>query len=151
MPEDSFSEYPSAYRYRRIVQSKRYIDIHFREPINLEMISDEACFSKFHFLRLFKNAYGRTPNQYLMGLRIRYAKKMLKENIFSISEICLEVGFESPGSFSSLFKRETGKSPSEYRMVSKKSNSRWNQNPAVSFLTVLLRLFSKRAIFEKRF
>lgn len=105
------TDYPNAYRYRRIVQAKQYIDAHFTEDIDLEAISDEANFSKFHFLRLFKEAYGKTPNKYLVGLRLKYACKLLEEGKLSISEICFEVGFESPGSFSSLFKNELMKSP----------------------------------------
>ena len=122
-------KYPKAYRYRRIVQAKRYIDEHFKEPIDLDDISDEANFSKFHFLRLFKNAYGRTPNQYLTDCRINRARKLLEEDCLSVSEICFEVGFESLGSFSSLFKREVGKSPSRYRQQAHQKRERTKAVP----------------------
>jgi AraC-like DNA-binding protein len=121
--------YPYAYRYRRIVQAKQYIDDHFKEPIDLDDISDEANFSKFHFLRLFKSAYGKTPNQYLTDCRIRCALRLLEEHQLSISEICFEVGFESLGSFSSLFKREAGTSPSRYRCSAHQKRERTKAVP----------------------
>ncbi|MGD8426737.1 MAG: AraC family transcriptional regulator [Balneolaceae bacterium] len=118
------SEYPNAYRYRRIVQAKRFIDEHFAEDIDLGLISDEAHFSKFHFLRLFKNAYGKTPNRYLIECRIKYACKLLQGDRLSVSEVCFEVGFESIGSFSSLFKRELKSSPAQYRRESHEKKER---------------------------
>lgn len=111
----SRSTYPNAYRYRRIVRAKRYIDEHFDEPIDLDAMSGEACFSKYHFLRLFKEAYGTTPWQYLAELRVRRAAALLEEDRQTVTEICFMVGFASPGSFSSLFKSVTGSSPARYR------------------------------------
>lgn len=105
------SEYPNAYRYRRIVRAKRYIDQHFDEPIDLEAISGEARFSKYHFLRLFKDAYGKTPWQYLAELRVRHAAELLEEDRYTVTKICFMVGFESVGSFSTLFKKVVGLSP----------------------------------------
>jgi AraC-like DNA-binding protein len=50
--------YPKAYLYRRIVKAKLFIDAHFAEPIDVDAISNKAAFSKFHFIRLFKQVYG---------------------------------------------------------------------------------------------
>lgn len=58
-------QYPKMYLYKRIVQAKLYIDNHYANNIDLNDISDEAYFSKFHFIRLFKSIYGKTPHQYL--------------------------------------------------------------------------------------
>ena len=69
--------YPKQYLYRRVVRAKLYIDAQFADPIDLSDISDEACFSKFHFMRLFKEIYGRTPHQYLTYVRIEKAKEYL--------------------------------------------------------------------------
>lgn len=107
--------YPKVYLYRRIVQAKLFIDAHFTEPLKLENMAVEACFSRFHFIRLFRQAYHKTPHQYLTCLRIEKAKDLLKDNHLTISQICLEVGFESAGSFSSLFRKYTSHSPSQYR------------------------------------
>src|SRR6185295_2134850 len=97
-------EYPKFYLYKRIVQTKLFIDSHFAEKIDLNDIADEAYFSKFHFIRLFKNIYGKTPHQYLIKVRIERAKGFLQKN-HSVTEVCFMVGFESLSSFTGLFKR----------------------------------------------
>jgi AraC-like DNA-binding protein len=115
MQED---EYPKVYLYRRIVQGKLFIDTHFSEPINLQSISDEAFLSKFHFIRLFKKAYGRTPHQYLTSVRIEKAKRLLSEERL-VSDVCLAVGFESVSSFTTLFKKLTGMTPFAHQLFQK--------------------------------
>jgi len=106
-------QYPKLYFYRRIVQAKLYIDDHYGDSIDLNNIADEAWFSKFHFIRAFKNTYGKTPHQYLIYVRIEKACELLKTGI-PVSEVCYAVGFESLSSFSGLFKRMVGLSPSAY-------------------------------------
>lgn len=103
--------YPKAYLYRRIVQAKLFIDQHFREKINLDEIAGEASFSRFHFIRLFKESYGHTPHQYLVSLRLREAEKLMEQSDLKIQEICFEIGFESVGTFTTLFRKIYGKSP----------------------------------------
>jgi len=105
--------YPKLYFYRRIVQAKLYIDTHYADNIDLNNIADEAYFSKFHFIRAFKNTYGKTPHQYLIYVRIENARELLKTGA-PVSEVCYAVGFESLSSFSGLFKRMAGLSPSAY-------------------------------------
>ena len=109
--------YPKIYLYRRIVQAKLYMDEHFQEDINLGMIAGAAYFSNFHFIRLFRQAYNRTPHQYLIFLRIGKAKELLKDQNFTVAAICFEVGFESVSSFTSLFKRAKGITPTAYRRI----------------------------------
>lgn len=108
--------HPKVYLYRRIVQAKLYMDVHFAECIDLDNIADEAYFSKFHFIRLFKMAYGKTPHQYLTTVRIEKAKQLLEAEI-PVSEVCLAVGFDSLSTFSGLFKRIVKISPSTYQRV----------------------------------
>ncbi len=105
--------YPGFYLYRRIVQAKIFIDSHFAESIDLNNISDEAYFSKFHFIRLFKRIYGKTPHQYLIHVRIENAMKFLQMNI-PVTDTCYRVGFESVSSFSGLFSRIKGITPSAF-------------------------------------
>jgi AraC-like DNA-binding protein len=102
------------YLYKRLVQAKLYIDKNFADKIDLSNIAGEACFSKFHFIRLFKNIYGKTPHHYLTEVRIERAKILLKENT-SIAEVGSGVGFESMTSFTALFKRLVGTTPSVYQ------------------------------------
>jgi AraC-like DNA-binding protein len=107
-------QYPKIYLYRRVVHAKLFIDSHYAESIDLTNIADEAHFSKFHFIRLFKKIYGKTPHHYLTHVRIDAAKQMLKQGI-PIAEVCFAVGFESPTSFAGLFKRSVGLSPSAFQ------------------------------------
>jgi AraC-like DNA-binding protein len=107
-------EFPKIYLYKRIVQAKLFIDAHYSEDLDLDNISTEACFSKFHFIRLFKSIYGRTPHQCLMKVRIDNAEKLLREGM-STTEACFAVGFESVTSFTALFKRINKTSPSVYQ------------------------------------
>src|SRR5438552_3500394 len=109
----AIEQYPKIYLYRRIVQGKLFIDNHYTENIDLANISDEAYFSKFHFIRLFKKVYGKTPHQYLTTVRIKKAMELLEADI-SVSEVCYAVGFESLSSFCGLFKRIAGLTPSTY-------------------------------------
>lgn len=73
--------YPKQYLYKRIVQAKLFIDANFVENINLNNISYEAIFSKFHFIRLFKKIYGKTPHQYLKSVRIEKAMEFMNKGI----------------------------------------------------------------------
>ena len=107
-------EYPKVYLYRRIVEAKIFIDENFSEKIDLDNIAVESCFSKFHFIRLFKKAYRKTPHRYLTDVRLDHAKELLAENI-SVSEVCFSVGFDSITSFTGLFKKSTGLTPSAFQ------------------------------------
>ncbi len=107
------SVYPKIYLYQRIVQAKLFIDKNYARSIDVSNISNEAYFSKFHFIRLFKKTYGRTPHQYLTFVRLERAKDMLQANN-AVSEVCSAVGFESLSSFSGLFKKVIGLAPSAF-------------------------------------
>ena len=100
--------------YQRIVAAKIYIDENYQEPIDLDIISQQAFLSRFHFHRLFRRVYRHTPHQYLTRKRMDKAKDLLAENK-PVTEVCNEVGFESIGSFSVLFKKEIGFAPTYYR------------------------------------
>lgn len=106
-------QYPKVYLYRRIVQAKIFMDNNYSEKIDLNNIAEEASFSKFHFIRLFRNVYGKTPHQYLISARINKAQQLLRAGK-PVSAVCDLVGFDSLTSFSGLFKRSAGVSPSVY-------------------------------------
>jgi AraC-like DNA-binding protein len=107
-------EYPKQYLYRRVVKAKLYIDSHFSSPIDLNNIADEACFSKFHFCRLFRSIYGKTPHQYLTGVRVAHARKMLADGE-TVARTCFSVGFDSISSFTGLFRRRVGLTPAAWQ------------------------------------
>lgn len=100
--------------YQRIATAKIFIDENYHEALDLEEISQQAFLSRYHFHRLFTKIYRRTPHQYLTQKRLNKAKDLLAENK-PVTEVCNEVGFESIGSFSVLFKKEIGFAPTYYR------------------------------------
>ena len=106
--------FPKVYLYRRIVYAKLFIDAHYAEKIDLDNIADEAFFSKFHFIRLFKSAYGKTPHHYLTQVRIDHAQTLLA-NGMSIMDAAFAVGFDSVTSFAGLFKRIVRMPPSVFQ------------------------------------
>lgn len=121
-------QYPRQYLYKRIVQAKLFIDEHYADNPDLNNISDEACFSRFHFIRLFKEIYGYTPHQYLIHVRIEHAKLLLQEGGY-ITDVCYTLGFSSISSFTGLFKRKTGLTPSAYQQQQSARNVAMNHKP----------------------
>jgi AraC-like DNA-binding protein len=107
--------YPKQYLYRQIVRAKLFIDSNFSEPIDLKAIADEACFSKFHFVRTFREIYGKTPHQYLTWVRVERAKELLASGE-AVTKVCFSVGFDSVSSFTGLFKRRVGETPAVFQM-----------------------------------
>lgn len=101
--------------YQRLRHAREFIDTSFHLPIDLEQISRRAFFSPYHFLRLFKQTFHKTPHEYLTKKRLEKAKQLLVSSELSVTEICFEVGFESLGSFSTLFRKYAGHPPKLYR------------------------------------
>jgi AraC-like DNA-binding protein len=106
--------YANIYLTKRVMQAKYFIEKNFDQGITLDTICKEACISKFHLIRSFKKLYGVTPYQHLTFLRIKKAKELLQTNI-SITTVCYHLGFDSPTSFSGLFKKIAGKTPAEFQ------------------------------------
>ncbi len=102
--------------YKRIIKAKEFIDDCYNEPIDVDRIAKEAYFSPFHFIRIFRKIYNKTPHRYLTERRIHKAKELLSKPDTSVTEVCFDVGFQSPGSFSSLFKGYVGYPPAVYRL-----------------------------------
>jgi AraC family transcriptional regulator len=101
--------------YTRVLRGRDFLLSSLDQPIRLKDIARAACLSSFHFHRVFKEAFGMTPHKYLALQRLDRAAHLLRHSGRSITEIALEIGFQSPGSFSSLFSRHFGVSPAEYR------------------------------------
>ena len=115
--------------YKRLCRAREFIDLCYDLPLNLDQISSQACFSRFHFLRLFRQAFNKTPHQYLVERRIEKAKELLGSRDLRVTDVCLEVGFQSLGSFSSLFHKSVGHAPITYREKSRKSEAAKRQVP----------------------
>jgi AraC-like DNA-binding protein len=91
------------------------LEAYSERDLDLESLARLADCSRFHLVRAFRLAYRETPHRYQVRCRIERAKSMLAREGLSVTDICFEVGFESLGSFSSLFKEMVGRSPSAYR------------------------------------
>jgi AraC family transcriptional regulator len=101
--------------YRRVWRARDFADAMFAEHLGLGELSQAACLSPNHLLRTFREVFGVTPHRYLTRRRLEEAARLLRASEEPVTEICLRVGFQSVGSFSTLFKRQTGFSPSEFR------------------------------------
>lgn len=121
-------QYPKIYLYGRIVHAKLFMDRCYSKKIDLDNISDEACFSKFHFIRLFKSIYGKTPLQYLTKVRIEKAQLLLQQDK-SVNEVCFLVGYDSVSTFSGLFTKIVGKTPSEFSVNNRQRKAEILSNP----------------------
>ncbi|GAB5399495.1 MAG: hypothetical protein Aureis2KO_10800 [Aureisphaera sp.] len=97
-----------------VIEIRNYIQNNYDMDLSLDVLSHVQPVSKYHLLRLFKKYYGMTPRQYLIDIRIDKSKGHLR-NGMSVTESCFAVGFESLGSFSTLFKTKTGKSPRQFQ------------------------------------
>jgi AraC-like DNA-binding protein len=95
--------------------AKDLIDRRYAEPLDLDVLAATAGYSRYHFLRAFRETYGETPGGYLTRRRIERAKELLRAANLTVTEVCLEVGFSSLGSFSARFSEMVGLSPTAYR------------------------------------
>jgi AraC-like DNA-binding protein len=121
-------QYEKIYLYQRIVWAKLFIDNNYFDNLDLNNISDQANFSKYHFIRLFKSVYGKTPNNYLIKVRMDNAKTLLAKG-HSVLEASMLVGFDSPTSFAGAFKKNIGLAPSEYRREQEMKRNAIKVNP----------------------
>ncbi|XGV97691.1 MAG: helix-turn-helix domain-containing protein [Leptolyngbya sp. BL-A-14] len=92
-----------------------YIQAHLAEDLSLESMATVAAMSAYHFSRLFKQATGLAPHQYLITCRIERAKSLLKQGDLTIAQIARIVGFSSQSHFGYHFKRLTGITPRQFR------------------------------------
>jgi AraC-like DNA-binding protein len=101
--------------HRGLREARDFMRYAYGRPVSLPDVAAHANLSPYHFLRVYKRAYGETPHEFLTRLRIERAKRLLAKGSHNVTEACFEVGFSSLGSFSSLFAGRVGLSPSEYR------------------------------------
>lgn len=97
-----------------VIATRHFIENNFDKELNLKLLSHIRFKSKFHLLRLYKRYYGQTPKQFLIDKRIKIAKQLLAKGM-GVTETCFDIGFDSPSSFSTLFKARVGLSPAEFQ------------------------------------
>ena len=100
---------------RRLLRARDAIDRTYAEELNVPKLAEIACVSEAHFIRGFRAAFGETPHRYLQRRRVERAMFLLRETERSVSEICLDVGFTSLGTFGRTFREIVGESPTTYR------------------------------------
>jgi AraC family transcriptional regulator len=105
--------------YKRLSRAMDVLRTGFCGEVSLDLLAAEACLSKYHFLRLFRTAFGLSPYQYIQHLRIEKARELLADTLISISDLSGLLGFDNSQSFSRLFYQKTGVYPTQYRYCSK--------------------------------
>ncbi|WP_030170885.1 helix-turn-helix domain-containing protein [Spirillospora albida] len=100
---------------RRMLRARDAMDRAYAEPLDVPSLARIAHVSEAHFTRTFRATFGETPHRYLQRRRVERAMYLLRQTDRSITDICFEVGFGSPGTFSRTFRDIVGRSPREYR------------------------------------
>ena len=91
------------------------MDRAYAEPLDVATVAAVAHISEAHFIRSFRATFGETPHRYLQRRRVERSMFLLRETDRSITDICLDVGFTSLGTFSRTFREIIGETPSSYR------------------------------------
>jgi AraC-like DNA-binding protein len=102
-------------RLRQLRRAKDLMDRDWAHPLDLAAVAARAGYSRYHFVRRFREAYGETPGHYLGRRRIERAQELLRSANLTVTEICMLVGFSSLGTFSRRFKQHVGMTPTEFR------------------------------------
>jgi AraC-like DNA-binding protein len=103
-----------------LLRARDYLAANFNERISLTDAAAHAGLSPFYFHRLFADTFSETPHEFVTRLRIDHAKKLLLAGNHRVTEICLDAGYESLGSFSTRFHSLTGLSPAAFRRESRR-------------------------------
>ena len=113
------------------------MDRAYAEPLDVRAVAAVAHVSEAHFIRSFKAVFGETPHRYLQRRRVERSMFLLRETDRSVTDICLDVGFTSLGTFSRTFREIIGETPSSYReghgpMVPPNCMQMWAMRPRAS-------------------
>jgi AraC-like DNA-binding protein len=100
---------------RRLLRARDAMDRTYAQPLDVPALARIAHVSEAHFIRTFRATFGETPHRYLQRRRVERSMFLLRETDRSVTEICLDVGFSSLGTFSRTFREIVGESPTAYR------------------------------------
>jgi AraC family transcriptional regulator len=102
---------------KRLLVVTDYIQAHLPENLALDQLAAQGCLSKFHLLRLFKTAFGKTPHEFINEERVRRAKALLLKTNLEVHQIASAVGFRDSSSFSRMFYKHLGGYPTQVRQA----------------------------------
>ena len=105
----------TACTFRNLCRARELLGTSAEEHRSVKYIAREAAISPYHFIRQFEAVFGLTPHQFRIQSRLDRAKLLLARGEHSVTEVCMEVGFSSLGTFSQLFTRRFGSCPSAYK------------------------------------
>src|ERR687897_208637 len=100
---------------RHLLRAKDLADARYAEPLEVEDLARAAGLSKAHFSREFRRTFCESPYVYLLTRRLERAAALLRTTDHSVAEVCLDIGLQGVGSFTTSFKRMYGMTPTEYR------------------------------------
>ena len=100
---------------RRLLRARDAMDRRYAEPLDVATLARIAYVSEAHFIRSFRATFGETPNRYLQRRRVERAMFLLRSSDRSVTDICMDVGFTSLGTFSRVFRDVVGEPPSVHR------------------------------------
>jgi AraC family transcriptional regulator len=100
----------------RLARVIEFMSVHFDEPLTLDQLASEACVSRFHFARLFRNKVGQSPFRFLSGIRLEAARRMLITSDLSAAEVGAACGYRTASHFSAAFCARHGLSPTAFRL-----------------------------------
>jgi len=100
---------------RAMLRARDVMDRSYASPLDVPTLARIAYVSEAHFIRTFRATFGETPNRYLQRRRVERAMFLLRSTQRSVTDICMDVGFSSLGTFSRVFKDVVGEPPSSYR------------------------------------
>ncbi len=98
-----------------MLRARDAMDREYPKSLDIPTLARIAYVSEAHFVRTFRATFGETPHRYLQRRRVERAMFLLRETDRSVSEICLDVGFNSLGTFGRTFRKIVGESPTAYR------------------------------------
>src|SRR5215467_2075860 len=100
---------------RHLLRAKDLVDARFAQPLGVDDLARTAGLSRAHFSREFRRAFGESPHAYLLTRRLERAAALLRTTDRSVADICLSVGLQGIGSFTTSFTRTFGVAPTRYR------------------------------------
>jgi len=100
---------------RRMLRSRDAIDRTYAQALDIQALAGVASVSEAHYIRTFKATFGETPHRYLQRRRVERAMFLLRETDRQVTDICMDVGFTSLGTFSRTFRDIVGLNPTDYR------------------------------------